>query len=261
MNSSTTTVAMPDQIDRISQCRRPETACIGYHCWTDLLFVHWRVPAEQLAPLVPSGLTIDTFDGDAWVGLVPFHMSGVRPKWFPALPGVSNFHETNVRTYVHREGRDPGVWFFSLEASRSLPVLVARSRWRLNYHRAAMQLERTGSRIRYASSRLWPGRRGAGMDAEIELQDVDQAYGSGQVAVPGTLEHFLIERYILYTQARSGRLLRGQVHHSRYRLRPVEVIRLQETLLDAAGIHVNGPPCHAIYNPGVQVEIFPLTAV
>ena len=244
------------EIDRLSPCQRPRASCIGYQTWTNLLFVHWRLPADQLAPLLPAELTVDTFDGDAWVGLVPFHMSGVRPWWCPAVPLASTFHETNVRTYVHYRGRDPGVWFFSLEASRLLPVLVARARWCLNYHFASMKLKRTGRRVRYQSQRRRPGQRSAGMEAEVQINDSSVFH-----AQPGTLEHFLAERYILYAQARTGRLLRGQVHHPPYPLQHATLIHLRESLLAASNIHVHGRPCHTLFSPGVNVEIFGLAPI
>ena len=156
-------------IDRITPTQRPDERPTGYHIWTNLLFVHWRVPAEMVVPLLPKSLTLDTWDGDAFVGLVPFYMSGVRPWWSPAVPGISTFCETNVRTYVHREGRDPGVWFLSLEAAQSLAVRIARWRWHLPYFRARMSLHREGDHVSYASHRLWPEPRGVGMTAEVEV--------------------------------------------------------------------------------------------
>ncbi|HSG72953.1 MAG TPA: DUF2071 domain-containing protein, partial [Planctomycetaceae bacterium] len=126
------------EIDRISPIIRPDEKLIGYHTWLDLLFLHWRVPADEIQALLPPELTVDTFEGDAWVGLVPFKMRKIRPWWSPPVPGISNFYETNVRTYVHHRGKDPGVWFFSLDASSSLAVSVARWRWNLNYFKATM---------------------------------------------------------------------------------------------------------------------------
>ena len=256
--------AAPLEIDRLAPTLRPSEPAIGGQRWTNLLFLHWRVPAEALAPLVPSELTIDTFDGDAWVGLVPFYMSRVRPWWFFPVPGVSNFCETNVRTYVHRNGANPGVWFFSLEASRSLPVQVARSRWRLNYHRAEMRLNREQGRVTYWWRRLWPGTAGVGCDVACRPGDtiasVRGDFPAGQ-ACPGTLEHFLTERYLLYTQDNAGRLLRGQVHHRPYPLREAAVEWCRDTLVADAGIPVEGDPVHALFSDGVDVKIYPLRPV
>ncbi len=244
------------EIDRLSPTQRPSGRAIGYHCWSNLLFLHWRVPSEMIAALLPQGLSLDTWQGDAWVGLVPFQMSGVRPRWFPW--GFA-FRETNVRTYVHCRGRDPGVWFFSLEAANSLAVEIARRFWGLNYFRASMSVTRAGDRVQYASRRLWPGPAGAHLSLDAEIGPQFPATNSGH-AVPGTLEHFLIERYFLYCERR-GRLLRGQVHHLPYALKSARAVSLQESLLAANGIEVCEPPCHAAFSERVDVEIFPLVSV
>jgi uncharacterized protein YqjF (DUF2071 family) len=251
-------------IDRIAPTRRPPGRAIGYHHWSDLLFVHWRMPAEVVRPLLPLGLTLDTWEGDAWVGLVPFYMSRVRPWWSPPVPWLSYFCETNVRTYVHREGRDPGVWFFSLDASNSLAVRIARWRWHLPYFRSQMSLERAGERASYFSRRLWPGMAGAGCDiravvgAPLGHEETDRPLPAGR-ALPGTLEYFLIERYILYAEPTPRHLLAGCVHHHPYPIREAGLEEFNETLLSAAGVSAVAPPCHAVFCDGVAVEIFPLT--
>ena len=251
-------------IDRIAPTRRPARGPVGYQSWSDLLFAHWRVPPYELEPLLPRSLTLDTFDGAAWVGLVPFRMSRLRPWWSPPVPGVSWFLETNVRTYVHCNGSAPGVWFFSLDASNTLAVQVARWKWMLPYYRAAMQLTRSGTSVRYESERLWPEPLGAYCQIHAEIGDLigalDKSLPPGQ-AVPGTLEHFLAERYILYTAGPSGRLLRGQVHHAPYPLREARALRLKESLVRCAGIVTTGAPEHVLFSEGVRVEIFGLETV
>ncbi len=251
-------------IDRIAPTQRPAEGVIGFHTWSKLLFVHWRFSPHEIADLLPSRLTLDTFDGSAWIGLVPFHMSGVRPWWMPSVPGVSAFHETNVRTYVHLDGEEPGVWFFSLDASSSLAVRIARWKWRLNYFRANMQLRATAGKVHYQSERLWPGPVGPGTVIEAETGDLigalDKDMPPGQ-AVPGTLEHFLVERYVLYAQGHQDELLRGRVHHQPYPLREARLLEMQETLLKQSGIKTHGEPDHVAYSDGVDVEIFPLRTV
>ena len=247
-------------IDRLALRVRPAGRLAGYQTWTDLLFIHWRVPAEALRPLLPAGVEIDQFDGSAWVGLLPFHMSGVRPRWFPALPGVSEFHETNVRTYVVCRG-EPGVWFFSLDAANSLAVRVARWRWRLNYFRAEMTIAHQGDTREYRSRRLWPASLPANVDVAAEVGDWLPGGGPQGEAVPGTLEFFLAERYLLFTELSPGRIARGQVHHRPYPLKRAKLMRCHQTLLSAAGIPVTDPPVHALFSPGVEVEIFPLRAM
>ncbi len=248
-------------IDRITPTRRPAGRAIGHHIWSHLLLVHWRVPADALRRFVPPQLTIDTFDGDAWVGLVPFTLTGVRPWWSPAVPGVSAFHETNVRTYVHCDGRDPGVWFFSLDAASSLAVRLARWGWKLPYYRARMALTRRGNRIEYSSTRLWPGDPGPATNISAEIGDLIDSSAAGLPdgqAPPGTLEHFLCERYILYSAKECGRVYQGYVHHTPYPLRECRVTHLEESLVRAAGIAAEGDPVHSIFADRVSVEIFPL---
>jgi uncharacterized protein YqjF (DUF2071 family) len=251
-------------LDRIAPTRRPREAAIGYHRWSNLLFLHWRLPAEDVATLLPPGLTLDTWEGDAFVGLVPFRLSRVRPWWFPPVAGISSFCETNVRTYVHRQGSHPGVWFFSLDAASSLAVRVARWKWSLPYFRAVMDFQRAGARIHYGSRRLWPGTEGAGCAIEVTIggdwcdSGIPPRPRHSGSARPGTLDHFLIERYILYSQSDTGPLRMGRVHHPSYALRCVDVERVEETLLPAAGFAPDTLCCHAAYCEGVDVEIFPL---
>jgi len=261
-----TTSSHANRIDRISPMQRPAGRAIGYQRWTNLLFVHWRLPVELVQPLIPPELTLDTWEGQAWVGLIPFYMSGVRPWWSPAIPAVSSFCETNVRTYVHFQGRDPGVWFLSLEASRSLAVRVARWRWHLPYYRADMHLSRQEDQVAYDSRRLWPGKAGSGCQIQAEIgpwlghDSPERALPAGR-ALPETLEHFLVERYILYAQAAPGQLAAGRVHHVPYPVRTARIIELHDTLLPAAGIVPPTLYCHTAFCDGVEVEIFPLTPI
>lgn len=266
MHTPLASTSPPIVIERLSPAQRPHERPVGYHVWRNLLFVHWRVPAEMITPLLPKSLTLDTWEGDAFVGLVPFFMSGVRPWWSPAMPGISTFCETNVRTYVHHDGRDPGVWFFSLDAARSLAVRVARWRWHLPYFRARMRLRREANRVTYASHRLWPEPKGVGMTAEAEVgpllgRDVANRELPAGRALPGTLEHFLIERYILFSTDRQGTLRRGRVHHTPYPVRTARLMSLKETLLSPLGITPESDPCHVAFSDGVRVEVFPLRRV
>ena len=246
-----------DHIDRVAPTRRPEGRVAQHQSWKKLTFLHWRVPESALRPLLPPELTIDTFEGDAYVGLVPFTMTGVRPLWAPSVPGISNFHETNVRTYVHKDGRDPGVWFFSLDAASRVAVTVARTFWHLPYHHARMSLdvsEAPGSRspeIRYVTERLGPPPVPAGCKITTRV------VGDVSPAVPGTLEHFLAERYILYANTGAG-LSIGRVHHTPYPLQRAEVTAWDESLLSAAGIARTCAAPLAHYAEGVDVEVFAL---
>jgi hypothetical protein len=226
---------------------------MGYQSWHDLLFLHWSVPSESLAGRLPPGVTLDTWQGQAWIGLVAFRMTGVRPWWFPAVWHLSAFPETNVRTYVRCGDNEPGVWFFSLDAARLAPVLIARRKWHLDYHWARMRVTRNAERLAYASRRF--GRHAAHAQIEAEL---DEPMSIARSAEPGTLEHFLIERYAFYNQAPDGRLLQGRVRHSAYPLQPARLVSFNESLVAASRLDVSGPPCHVVFSSGVDVDIISL---
>lgn len=246
-----------------SHCHSVRNAA-GYHRWRNLAFIHWRAPVEAVQRLLPDGLIVDTWRGNAWIGLVPFTMSGVRPFWSPPVPGVSAFHETNLRTYVRtRDGAERGVWFFSLEAASGLAVCVARWRWSLNYHRARMSLVRRRNVIEYASRRCWPGARGVGCRIALEVGPPrandfapDWSDLPTSLAEPGTLEYFLIERYVLFS-ARRDRLWRGEVDHPRYRLAPARLINFDETL--SRDLELPGGAVESVlFCPGTDVKVFSL---
>jgi uncharacterized protein YqjF (DUF2071 family) len=243
-------------MDRTAPTRRPAGRAVQYQRWQTLLFLHWEVPVSLLRPLIPSSLEIDTFEGSAFVGLVPFTMRDVRPFWSPPVAGISNFHETNVRTYVHLQGRDPGVWFFSLDAASAVAVLIARTLWKLPYHLARMSLkQRADGSLESNTKRLFP------RPLPGEARILYRPSGACEPARPGSLEYFLAERYVLYTEVRPDEMLVGRVHHPPYPLQPAELFECDENLLSAAGIQ---RPCHAPlvhFSPGVNVEIFPLTGI
>jgi uncharacterized protein YqjF (DUF2071 family) len=256
-------VSHPAAIDRLSPARRPSTRIVGYQTWRNLLFVHWRISPAEASASVPDWLSVDTFDGSAWIGLVLFSMRGVRPWWSPPVPGVSAFAETNVRTYVHLAGSDPGVWFLSLDAGGSIGARIGRSRWGLPYHHAKMRVRRTGPQIVYECERLWPGPTGVGGRVAAEIGDVFSGLHRGVDpghAVPGSLEHFLIERYILYAQ-KGEQLLCGRVHHFPYPLREAKVTYAEQSFLKDLGLHCDRPPDHVVFSEGVSVEVFPLRPV
>lgn len=213
--------------------------------------MHWEVPADALQALIPKELSIDTFEGRAYIGLVPFTMRDVSPWWSPSVPGVSNFHEVNVRTYVHKDGDRPGVWFFSLDAASSIAVIAARAGWHLPYHRASMELDLAEPTVEYRSRRLWPGPK----PAELAVKyTIGESIGH---AVPGTFEHFLAERYLLYATTGSGIEI-GQVHHAPYPLQRAEVSELSESMVSVLGLPAPSGPPHVLYSPGVDVDVFAL---
>ncbi len=178
--------------------------------WDDLLFVHYRVPVEQLQQLVPDGLEVEEHSASGWLGVTPFAITGLRARGLPPLPLVSSFLELNVRTYVTRDGK-PGIWFFSLDASSQLAVEAARRLYRLPYDHANISLRRRGRRIVYDCSR----------DDGKAFSTTYEPAGAVFQAQPGSLEHFLVERYCLYTE-HAGRLYRAEIHHRPWPLQPAD---------------------------------------
>lgn len=223
--------------------------------WREVLFLHWEYPVAAIQATLPEGLFVDTFDGKAYLGIVPFFMRNVRPRFLPIVPALSHFMELNLRTYVHDRAGVPGVWFYSLDANQWLAVEIARRFFHLPYEHAEMESRRTESgALRYQSKRL-----GGGAQSECVFE-----YAAGArlpEATPGSLEFFLIERYRLYAYAH-GRLRRGAVFHEPYSLCRAEVTAWDDNLLALDGLQATGrPPDHIIMSPGVDVTIFPLARV
>lgn len=198
--------------------------------WNTLLFAHWPLPPDTLRPLLPAALTLDTFEGEAWLGVVPFQMTNVRPRLTPPVPGLSAFPELNVRTYVTRDGK-PGVWFFSLDAANRIAVALARSLFRLPYFRARMSSRRgEGQAIRYHSERTHHDAPPATFEA------IYRPTGPVVYAARGSLEEWLTERYCLYAMGPGDVPLRDEIHHRRWPLQPAETEIRLNTMARAAGI-------------------------
>ena len=215
--------------------------------WTDLLFAHWPVAAELVRPLLPTSLTLDTFEGAAWVGVIPFHMSNIRPRGVPPLPWVSAFHELNVRTYV-RVGDRAGVWFFSLDASNPLAVRAARASVHLPYYDARMRMSvATDGSVRYRSDRTHRAAPPATFDATYSAQ------GTAYHAAPGTLEHFLVERYELFSATPRG-LFSVKIDHPRWPLQRAIARIERNTMGAAAGIPLTGEPRQLHFSSRVDVQ-------
>ena len=204
-----------------------------FQSWRNLLFAHWPVPASDLRPLVPAELELDEYEGSAWVGLVPFTFGNLHLRFLPPLPGASRFPELNLRTYV-RTGNKPGVYFFSLDAGSRMAVASARALYRLPYHLAEMSSEPDGDGFYYRSRRC---RGGAALVCRYRPK------GDAGASDPGTLEHFLTERYALYTVPRKGVVRRAQIHHHPWQLQGAEAEILRHTLAEAEGVPLpNTPP-------------------
>jgi uncharacterized protein YqjF (DUF2071 family) len=246
-----------DSIDRITPTLEPDQPILLHQNWHHLLFLHWEVPAAELQALLPARLTLDTFEGKAYVGLIPFTLTGVRPILTPPLPWISAFHEINVRTYVHLDGGHPGVWFFSLDASSGIAVAAARAAYKLPYFGAEIAFtEHPGSSpvLDFDSRRTDP-RGPIPANAHLRYQPVE---GPAAPAAPGTLEHFLMERYILYAEDEQRRLHRARVHHQPYPVQRVDLLTFEETLIWAAGIKRAEMPAYRHYAREVNVRVYPL---
>ena len=244
-----------DTIDRITPTLAPDQQVVMYQNWHHLLFLHWEVSPNELQALIPPQLTVDTFEGKAYIGLIPFTMTGVRPILLPPLPGVSAFHEVNVRTYVHKGGSDPGVWFFSLDANSHLAVNAARMAYHLNYKYAEIDFAASADAIPTIDFNARRKEPPMPADAHIRYAPIE---GPAAPAAPGTLEHFLAERYILYSTDDAKELYRARVHHQPYPLQKAELLGLDETLIWASGIKRsdNIPLRH--YAREVNVSIYPV---
>jgi uncharacterized protein len=237
-------------LDRVAPTQRPPGDNSGTQRWRELLFVHWSFDAEVVRPLIPKSFELDLWQGRAWVGLVPFRMEATRPSWIPKQAGI-NFLETNLRTYVHRNGQ-PGVLFFSLEADSWLAVRAARMMWGLPYRHAEMRAERNKDVITYESVRV-DDVRAPRVDVTYEIGD---DLGASKV---GSLEHFLLERYLLFVE-KNGTPLKGQVHHNPYPARKAKIESLEDQLVSAAGLP-EGKLETVHYSEGVEVEVFgPMSA-
>jgi uncharacterized protein YqjF (DUF2071 family) len=223
----------------------PEEPWVQAQTWDDLLFAHVRVEADALARLLPPELALDTFEGDAWLGITPFRLTNLRLRGLPPLPRLSSFPELNVRTYVVY-GDKPGIWFFTLDAASQWAVELAKRVYKLPYHHARMSIESGADGVLFESA-----RPGAAFSTRYR--------GTGDVfnAEPGTLEHFLTERYCLYT-ADGGRLYRAEIHHPPWRLQRAEATIDLNTM---APVELPDEPPHLLFSARQDVVIWSLVEV
>lgn len=203
--------------------------------WHDLLFAHWPVDTEKLRALIPERLEIDTFDGHAWLAVVPFRMTNVRLRGTPAIPWLSAFSELNVRTYVVCDGK-PGVWFFSLDAGNALAVAIARTWFHLPYFRARVKCSEGNDWIEYTSQRHHSGV------APAALQGRYRPAAAEFIPQKGTIEYFLTERYCLYVLDCSRRLFRGEIHHRPWPLQQAKAELARNSMAEPIGIRLGPPP-------------------
>lgn len=207
-----------EQILKQSQHRpwpMPSGPWIMTQSWLQLLFVHWCFDPEQIQALIPPPLELDTFNGKAYVAVVPFQMKNVCPRFVPPVPWLSAFPELNVRTYVTYQGK-PGVWFFSLDAGNPIAVQVARKGFFLPYYDARMHLKQKGPLIDYVSHRTHRGAHPADLIARY------QPTGPVYLSQKDTLEYWLTERYCLFSRSPSGQIYCGEIQHAPWPLQPAK---------------------------------------
>ena len=211
--------------------------------WLDLVYVHWRYDPDEVQALLPSGLVVDTYDGSAWVGVIPFSMRGIGLARGPAVPYLGSFSEVNVRTYVHVDGV-PGVWFFSLDVDRFVPAATARVTYRLPYCWGRTTHERVGDDLTTSVRRLWPARV-----AESRLH-----VHAGPPREPDDLDVFLTARWGLYSRAGSG-LRYAPVDHEPWPLRSASLVDIDESLVAASGLSAPAGEPHVRFSEGVSVRV------
>ena len=249
---------MPDSLPDASHRPWPLPArpWVMRQTWHDLLFAHWPVAVEYLRPFVPGELALDSCDGQAWLAVAPFWMSGIRMRGLPPLPGLSSFPELNVRTYVKGPAGSsasrpaseskPGVYFFSLDAGNALAVAAARAWYRLPYQNAIMKVEITGDEVHYASRRT---------SHPLPAELVCHYKPIGPVSQSKSpLETFLTERYCLYAVSGPGRLLRAEIHHAPWSLQPAEARWQVNTVTESHGMIL--PPVQPLLHFSKRLDVF-----
>jgi uncharacterized protein YqjF (DUF2071 family) len=236
------------ELERLAVAERPAGRPLMRQSWGKLLFMHWQIDPHRLREIMPAELEIDTFDGSAWVAIVPFTMWDTRASFLPPLPGLSNMHELNVRTYVHYH-RVPGVWFFSLDCTSAAAVLGARNLYHLPYYNADIQLQQDDQAIDYSLRRT---------DEPPAAFQASWRIGSCLPnTFPDSLEFFLTERYCLYSEHK-GEIYRARIHHRPWPLAQAQLDSLKSTMLEAAGIQTPARDPLLHYAEEINVEIWPL---
>jgi hypothetical protein len=227
----------------------PDRSWVMGQTWDDLIFAHWRAAPDSLRALLPDGVELDLFEGEAWLGVTPFRVTGLRPRGLPPFPFLSSFLELNTRTYVDVGGK-PGIWFFSLDASSQLAVEGARRAYKLPYFRAEMRAE-------WADRRLWyESRRRDSRGEPAAFRGRYRAVGETLEPDPQSLAYFLTERYCLYTTD-AGLIKRAEIHHRPWPLQPAEAV-IEENTMPPSGVELldDDPLLH--FSARQDVVIWPL---
>lgn len=239
--------------ERLAIRDRPNGQPLMHQTWGKLLFMHWRIDAKALRPLIPPALEIDTFDGSAWIAIAPFTMWDIRafPPYVPPIPGLNSAHELNVRTYVHYD-RVPGVWFFSLDCNSAAAVLGARTFFHLPYYRADIELAEEDSTIDYELKRT--EEPAAKFAASWKWGDTIP------YSHPDSLEFFLTERYCLYSET-DDRLYRARIHHQPWPLQKAELLSFDSTMIESHGLPTPKADPLLHYCEELSVEVWSLEKV
>lgn len=233
----------------------PGGAWAGFQSWRHLLFLHWPVEGGIVRPYIPDGLELDTFDGQAWISVVPFRIREARARGLPPIPGFSSVDEINVRTYVRNRHGKKGVFFLKIGASKWWVAAGARMIFKLPYLSASISMQSEADRFQLKVS--WDHNRGA----RSVTEQFDCGYRPGPEKVelkPGTLDYWLTERYCLFTAGGNGAIKIGEIHHRPWLLHPVEVDIAANTLLSDHGISLNGNPSIAAYSSRQDAILWPI---
>ncbi|MFK7910859.1 MAG: YqjF family protein [Akkermansiaceae bacterium] len=244
-------MSIPTEAQRLAERQPPHSPVVMKQDWAHLLFLHWEIEPEKIQDTLPPGLSVDTHQDKAYLGLVPFFMERIRPAYCPAVPGISWFQELNFRTYVHDEQGRPGVWFYALECNQWLAVKIARRLFHLPYQHAKMASSKNKGTLTYSSKRK-------GCD-QLQTFQYPAELSHSKTSEQGTLEFFLLERYKLFSADKNGIIHSGVVHHKPYQFQEVEITDYSTKLFSLCGFEEpNSPPVSSLIAETVSVDIHPL---
>jgi uncharacterized protein YqjF (DUF2071 family) len=238
-------------IDRLTPETRPAGRVVGSQRWQSMLFLHWSLPPESIQRHLPRRLTVDTFDGHAWVSATLVTVTRARFGPVPPLPGLSRFHEATLRTYVHLDGKDPGVWFFSVDASNPFACALGRLALQLPYYPARVQRTLVADEQRFDSVRLDPRKA-----KRATISAAWRSTGALVEAPHGSREHFLTQRFFRYSRAPGGRLWREQLHHAPWPIFPAELRAFEQTIDEAHALPFLSKRPVAHWSPGVDADLY-----
>lgn len=248
---------LPTPESRKRDTLRPDSPVVMYQKWRDLAFLHWAFPPDQIQETLPPGLHVDTFDGHAWIGLVPFEMRNIRPRFAPAIPPLSDIFEMNLRTYVYDDFGHTGVWFYSLDAASILAVKFARRFFHLNYLHSRFSVTKETS-PRHITVDYTCRRTGSPENPAVNISY--RAGGTSLTAAPESVEFFLLERYALYAYDHCRRrLFQARVYHEPYPFTPAELLTFDDNIFELNALpRPHRSPDSVLFSSGVDVNIYSL---